>query len=302
VFGCRYGDFIEVDLPEQPQAYERNSYYLAHVPVKRFKFKSIKSSIKRNEQIKELELKKEQKRRLKMKELERIKRESPDEKINEEEFLAESDDEETLKAIHIPDPPNKILWIQYTKDGTFWLSLDGYDAGYVYEYCKESGELLSYTKIPSAENDAIYSFIYRDEYCIFGMSNGQIRINRMSNENWRDLSNYWVLSMHDNFFGSIPALRFSYDHKFLFSIGTDGNLFAYNWNLPVTYVQPIQPTPIPKLVAIVRDIDDPKHLSLEQQKEQENEEQQLKFSADKKDKVLATIAKLRKEFEEIMMK
>lgn len=301
VFGCKHGDFIEVDLPEQPQSYERTTYYLAHVPVKRFKFKSIKSSIKRNEELKELEIRKERKRELKIQELERIRRESPLEQINEEEFLADSDDEDTLKPIYIPDPPNKILWIQYTKNGTFWLSLDGYDAGFVYEYTKD-GILHSYTKIPAADDVAMYSYVYKDEYCIFGMSNGQIRINRVSNEDWRDLSHYWLLSMHDNFFGKIPALRFSHDNKYLFTIGSDGNLFAYNWNLPVTDVKHIQPSPIPKLVATVRDIDDPNFLSLEQQKEKENEERQQQSSVDKKDKVLATIAKLRKEFEEIMRK
>ncbi|KAG5669779.1 hypothetical protein PVAND_000072 [Polypedilum vanderplanki] len=301
VFGCKLGEFIEVDLPELPQMYERTTYYLAHVPVKRFKFKSIKSTIKRNEKMKAIEARREERRKLKLKELKRMKKESPEVYINIDEFLADSDDEEVLDSIYVPDPPNKILWIKYTRDGTFWLSLDGYDAGYIYECCKESGELLSYTAVPQAEDAPMCSYVYLNNYCIYGMGDGRIRINQVK-ENWRDLSNYWMLSMHDNFFGKIPTVKLSYDRKFLFSIGNDGNLFSYHWNLPVVFIASKEPSRIPILTEIVQDILDPNYLSLEQQKEKENEEQQQQFSANKKDQVLATIAKLREEFEEILKK
>lgn len=120
VFGCKFGDFIIVDLPEQSHTYERTTYYLAHVPVKRFKFQSIKSIIKRNEKVRENEIRKEQKRLRKLKELERMREETPEVNINEDDFLADSEDEEALEAIQIPDPPNKILWIQFTRDNTLW--------------------------------------------------------------------------------------------------------------------------------------------------------------------------------------
>lgn len=47
---------------------------------------------------------------------------------------ADSESEEELEPLHIPQPPNKILWMQITPDDTIWLSMAGYDAGYIYEY------------------------------------------------------------------------------------------------------------------------------------------------------------------------
>lgn len=35
----------------------------------------------------------------------------------------------------IPDVPSKICWALYSSKDTFWLSMDDYDAGYLYE-CK----------------------------------------------------------------------------------------------------------------------------------------------------------------------
>lgn len=301
VFGCKFGDVVEVDLPEFPQPYNDTTYHLAHIPVKHFKFKSIKSFLHRNEEIKASELKKEEKRQRKLKELERLKVESPAEIIDEEDFLADSDEEEVLEKIYIPDPPNQILFIQFTRDGTLWLSVDGFDAGYIYEYSRDEGEMLTCTPIVDAENIPIHSYIYFGTYLILGMNDGKIRINRVRKD-WRDLSNYWVLSMHDNFNGKIPAIRFSYDDKYLFSIGKDGNLFSYNWNLPIKQVRIITPTNLPTDIPVVHDIDDPNFLSLEQIKEKENFEKQQKLLTDKKAQVLATIAELRKEFEEIAEK
>lgn len=50
----------------------------------------------------------------------------------------------------------------------------------------------------------------------------------------------------------------------------------------------------------VYDIDDESFLSLEQQKEKENDERRKKVSTDNKNKVLEMIEELRKEFNEIM--
>lgn len=302
VFGCKYGDIVEVDLPELPQSYDDTTYHLAHIPIKHFKFKSVKSFLHRNEKIKAMELKKEEKLQRKIKELEKMRTESPGDIIDEEEFLADSEDEEPLEKIYIPDPPNQINFIQFTKDGSFWLSVDGFDAGLIYEYSRDEGEMLSCTPVADAENIAIYSYIYFGTYCILGMGDGKIRINRIKKD-WRDLSNYWVLSMHDNFYGKIPAIRFSCDDKYLFTIGSDGNLFSYTWNLPLkTEVRTLTPSPLPRDIPTVHDIDDPNFLSLEQIKEKENSEVQQKLLTDKKAQVLASISELRKEFDEIAEK
>lgn len=229
ILGCKFGDVVQIELPETPTAYTKTSYHLKHLPMNHFKFKSIKSQIKRTERIKQIELKREQRRERKLREFEEKVKENP--RLDKEAFLAETEDEEeVLEPIFIPDPPNSILWIQYTRDETLWLSMSGYDAGYIYELNSDDGDLMSFNEFPEAIDIEIHSFVYHENYLIFGMGDGQIRINRCREENWRDLSDFWTLSMHDNFFGKIPKIVFSFDKRFLFSVGADGNLFAYKWN------------------------------------------------------------------------
>lgn len=246
IAGCKLGDVVQADLPERPNAYTETSYHLNNVPLTQFKFMTIKSQIRRNEKIKQIDARKEQKRQRKLKALEKMKRDNPEAEVDEDVFLADSEDEEVLEPIHIPSPPNPILWIQFTSDNTIWLSVGGFDAGYVYEYQFEDGDMVSFTPVPDADEIEMHSYMYFDEYLIIGMGNGKIRIN-FCKENWRDLSDYWLLSMHDNFFGRIPAIKFSYDNKFLFSIGADGNLFVYTWNLPLKEIRPIKATAVPRV-------------------------------------------------------
>lgn len=42
--------------------------------------------------------------------------------------------EEQLPDIYIPKIPNKVLIAQYISDDIIWLSMAGFDAGYMYEY------------------------------------------------------------------------------------------------------------------------------------------------------------------------
>lgn len=246
IVGCKRGDIVHAELPEHPNAHTETSYHLQHVPLNVFRFKSIKSQFRRNEKIKQIEQRKEQKRQQKLKDLEKVKIERPELEIDEEAFLADSESDEAIEPIHKPDPPNEILWIQFTSDNTLWVSIAGYDAGFIYEYQIEDGELVSFYPIADADDIEIHSYVYFDEYLILGMGDGRLRINHIK-DNWRDLSDFWLLSMHDNFFGKIPSLKFSFDNKFLFSIGSDGNLFSYSWNLPVGEIRSIIPTAVPRV-------------------------------------------------------
>lgn len=116
--------------------------------------------IRRNLKIKEIEVRKEKKKARKMKELEKIKEENLGIDINEESFLADSDNEEELEKIHIPEVGNSVLWIQYTNTESLWLSIGGFDAGYIYEYNFNSPEPLSCVLIPDADDVEIHSYIY----------------------------------------------------------------------------------------------------------------------------------------------
>ncbi len=55
-----------------------------------------------------------------------------DEDLNEEEEKTKKKDE--WKPF-IPDIPSKICWASYSSPDSFWLSMDDFDAGYLYE-CK----------------------------------------------------------------------------------------------------------------------------------------------------------------------
>lgn len=54
------------------------------------------------------------------------------EKKDDEENPEEVKKEDEWKP-YIPEVPNKILWANYSSPDTFWVSVDDYDAGYLYE-------------------------------------------------------------------------------------------------------------------------------------------------------------------------
>lgn len=81
------------------------------------------------------------------------------------------------------------------------------------------------------------------------MRNGAIRINKIK-EDFRDLSDYWLLNMHANLNGIIPSIQFSYDSKIMFSVGHDGNLFSYELNIPLERVKTVTTTLPEKVISI----------------------------------------------------
>lgn len=126
------------------------------------------------------------------------------------------------------------------------------------------------------------------------MQDGIIRINRV-NEDHCDLSDYFLLPMHDNSRGTITNLSFSFDKKYLFSVGTDGNLFSYKWNSKVLEKYPKTPTKFESLVT-VPDIMDAEFLSLEQQKFKDDLDRRLQIAEEKKKRVLDILDEYRTEF------
>ena len=84
----------------------------------------------------------EEKKKKKKKEAEAEKAENEDEEKknkdeNEEEEAAKPKEEEWKPFI--PETPSKICWAYYSSPETFWLSMDDYDAGYLYE-CRFTDE------------------------------------------------------------------------------------------------------------------------------------------------------------------
>ncbi|KAL3267246.1 hypothetical protein HHI36_011379 [Cryptolaemus montrouzieri] len=124
--------------------------------------------------------------------------------------------------------------------------------------------------VDDADDTEISSYVYNynKKYIIFAMQDGTIRVNKVNPEDFRDLSNYWTLATHENLNGFIPKMAFSYDEKFFFTCGHDGNVFAYTFNPEDSDYKPKRL--IAEAVARIRqveEVDDPKgsdELSLEQ--------------------------------------
>jgi len=62
---------------------------------------------------------------------------------------------------------------------------------------------------------------------MFGMANGCIRIQPIHNNDPGLMGPYWSLTIHDNDYGIVTQLASSFDDKFMFSVGGDGNFFAF---------------------------------------------------------------------------
>uniref|UniRef100_A0A182V315 Cilia- and flagella-associated protein 44 n=1 Tax=Anopheles merus TaxID=30066 RepID=A0A182V315_ANOME len=297
--GCRHGQLLEVELPEAPVDYTTISYHLRHVEIRQLTFQSVKSEIKRNLRVAEIEKRKQEKRARKLQTLERMRIENPKAEINEEAFLADSDEEEELEPLYIPKVPNPVLWARYTDEDTLWLSMGGYDAGYVYEYGFDDEDPLSCTPIPELEDVELTCYLRDTNYTIFGTGDGAIRVNRTKRD-FRDLSDYWTLPMHDNRTGKVTALAFSHDYAYIFSVGADGNLFAYRWFGEGEPFQAIPPKPLEKGVKRVFDIDERDYPSLEEQKARQERDRLAKIVSDRKEAVLRTVASHRKRFEALL--
>lgn len=153
---------MQVDVPSFPQEYTKISYLLHLKPIHN-KFTTYKAQIRRDIKIREIEARKAAKVEKKRKEMERIKRENPGLDIDEDIFLADSESDEELEPLFIPEIPNKILWMQLTPDDTIWLSMAGYDAGYIYEYKINQTEEVPYRfkMVHDADDIEISSYIYK---------------------------------------------------------------------------------------------------------------------------------------------
>ncbi|XP_053674678.1 cilia- and flagella-associated protein 44 [Anopheles nili] len=297
--GCRHGHLLEMDLPENPVNYTTISYHLGNVEIRQLTFQSVKSEIKRNLRVAEIEKRKQEKRARKMQTLERLRCENPKAEINEEAFLADSDEEEELEPLYIPKIPSPILWARYTLEDTLWLSMGGYDAGYVYEYGFDDEDPLSCTLIQDLENTELTCYLQDTHYTIFGTGDGAVRVTRTKRD-FRDLSDYWTLPMHDNRTGRIMGLTFSHDYSYIFSVGADGNLFAYRWYGEGDHFQIMTPQALEKSVKRVFDIDEASYPSLEEQKARQESDRLAKIVSDRKEGVLRTVSSYRKRFEALL--
>lgn len=97
------------------------------------------------------------------------------------------------------------------------------------------------------------------------MQDGSIRFNKVNQYDFRDLSNYWIMAMHDNQNGFVPRMCFSCDEKYFFTCGHDGNVFSYIFQ-PEDYIFKSVPGKVVRIEipTAAQDVDGYNKLSMEE--------------------------------------
>ncbi|XP_058801430.1 cilia- and flagella-associated protein 44 [Phymastichus coffea] len=307
--GCLEGDCVQVELPQRPQPYTKISYKLSECKPTAFKFESVKSSIIREQARQENERLRQEKIAEKKEELQRLLEANPNLEIDEQVFLeSELEEEPALPEIYIPDVPNRVLAGFYTTRDTLLLSMAGYDAGYTYEYSipeidKETKHVASHLVADCGDQEIQCCLFYNDrKYVVLGMERGEIRVCRLDPRDEADLSDYWILPMHDCFNGRISSMRLSYDRRMLLTCGYDGNIFSFFVNdaLPAPQVRVPEKKFTAEFVPGVADIEEPDHPSLEQMIVKAEEDRIMAQAKAEKEKTLAALRELTEEYNSIL--
>uniref|UniRef100_A0A2K6F7N6 Cilia- and flagella-associated protein 44 n=1 Tax=Propithecus coquereli TaxID=379532 RepID=A0A2K6F7N6_PROCO len=243
---CENGYVLEAPLPTIKEEDDNKvvSYEIKDMCIKCFHFSSIKSHILRLIEIE----KREQQKKLKEKEREEKRRALAEEmgEDGEKEFQEEAvaeEEEEPLPAIFIPPTPSPILCGFYSEPGKFWVSLGGYDSGFLYHcefppYDKSSNfkeqkdEPFDFRFLEDTENNPVQTitFSINQTMMFCGMRNGAIRVYLLSENDpsLTTLEDYWHFNVHDNNYGCIKSITTSFDDRFLMTAGTDSNIFVFN--------------------------------------------------------------------------
>ncbi|XP_053372820.1 cilia- and flagella-associated protein 44-like [Mercenaria mercenaria] len=319
---CEGGVVQEIEWPEDGKFDTAHSYEIRGLKSRTFKFQSIKSRLRHEE---ELERKaKEEEERKKKAELERKKRierglETESEQGEEEEEEGEPEPE---WHPYIPAEPSPILTGFYSEPGKFWLSMGDFDAGYLYE-CKFATDEEKASReedvfdepirsVPVMESDdmPIHTITWskNGQQALFGMENGQIRIQNLENvQDISELGPSWCLSVHDNFYGHITGLMQSYDGSTLISTGADGNFFQFSVMGQEKIDQKIaeNKAKLPSAKKLDEsnlpdDIEDPKAYSIEEAKQKAEHDKMMKEAEEKKREVRRHVAKMRRMFKQLL--
>ncbi|XP_054613707.1 cilia- and flagella-associated protein 44-like [Dunckerocampus dactyliophorus] len=271
---CQSGHITEVPCPDPKALKLTKSYELLELPRRSFYFKSVKSRIKREDGIARRQAVKE-------------KRQDEGKEITQEEEGEKK--EEELPSIYIPDPPSPLHWGFYSKPGQFWLSMGGFDAGFLY-HCKFSDnqdedpdqrqdEPFDFLVIHNADDDSICSVTFSSnrQLMLCGMHSGSIRVYPLDpdDHSLTSMQAYWELSVHDSIYGHLRNICCSHDDHFVLTAGDDGNIFSFSLlpleELQKTFQRKRATVPSPRVdlenEELAQDIDDPAANSLEMAKQ-----------------------------------
>ncbi|KAF1377233.1 hypothetical protein PFLUV_G00198560 [Perca fluviatilis] len=313
---CQSGHVVEVQSPDPEAERPTNTFQLPDLSSRSFRFRSIKSQIKREAEIARRQAAKEKKKKEREERLKQSK--NPDIEPEEEE----EEEEEELPSIYIPESPSPLYCGFYSQPGQFWLSMGGYDSGFLY-HCKFSekqdqdpdqrqDEPFDFLPVHSTDNDPIRSIAFSSnrQLLLCGMHSGSIRVFPLqpADHSLTSMQAYWALSVHDNQYGPLRHIRCSHDDLFVLTVGDDGNIFSFSLLPPEELQKGLQRTrarvPSPRVglenEALAQDIEDPAAYSIETAKQKlENDrlrrEAELKIVAKQK-----KLAELQKKFKQLL--
>ncbi|TNN86390.1 Cilia- and flagella-associated protein 44 [Liparis tanakae] len=310
---CQSGHVVEVHSPDPEAHRPTETFQLPELPSRSFRFRSIKSRIKREEEIARRQVVKEKKKESeeKLKELK---------KLNAKQEKEEEEEEEELPAIYIPDPPSPLYCGFYSEPGQFWLSMGGFDSGFLY-HCKFSekqdedpdqrqDEPFDFLPVHSKDDDPIRSltFSFNRQLLLCGMHSGFIRVYPLQpgDSSLTSMQAYWALSVHDNQYGHLRHICCSHDDHFVLTAGDDGNIFSFTLLPPEELQKGLQkkratvPSPRVGLENEAKDIVEQAAYSIETakqklQKDRLRREAGLKIAEKRK-----KLAELQKKFKQLM--
>ncbi|XP_009981330.1 PREDICTED: WD repeat-containing protein 52, partial [Tauraco erythrolophus] len=315
---CGNGFALQVPAPVPEEQETVSTYQIKNLPTQYFHFYSIKSRIKLEEEIALREAKRREKEKAK---LEWIKQQQEMGKEIEEEPEEEAK-EEPLPPLYIPEEPSPILCGFYSSPGKFWLSLGGYDSGFLY-HCEFSSndhqedpenrqdEPFEVIPIEDTDNNPIHqiSFCTSRLLMFCGMQNGALRVYPLQDKDFsvNTLKEYWSFNVHDNDYGQIQGICSSYDDRFLITCGGDGNIFTFNILSPEDVHKELKakiPSPRSGLEKekATEDIEDPNAYNIEEVKQKKEYERKMKEAEEKKKKKREELIALRHEFVSLLQK
>ncbi|XP_031468919.1 cilia- and flagella-associated protein 44 isoform X1 [Phasianus colchicus] len=308
---CENGYVLQVPAPLLEKQETASTYHIKNLPTQYFHFYSIKSRIKLEEEIALRERKKQEKEKAKLEWIKQLQEMGKE--VEEEE---EPEEEEPLPSIYIPEEPSPILCGFYSAPGKFWLSLGGYDSGFLYHCAFSSDEHQEdpenrqdepFEVIPIEDTDD--NPIHQISFCtsrllmFCGMQNGALRVYPLQDKDLSvsTLKAYWSFSLHDNDYGQIRGICCSYDDRFLITCGGDGNIFTFNILSPEDVHEELKAKIPPPRMGLLKekaaeDIEDPSACNIEEVKQKKEYERIMKEAEDKKSKKREELIALRQEF------
>ncbi|XP_053313360.1 cilia- and flagella-associated protein 44 [Spea bombifrons] len=318
---CKNGCAVQIPAPAAEKRDPAVSYEITDLRLQYFRFCSIRSKIEREEDLARRREVKEKKRQ----EMEARLKHQKGADLTEEDLQQETgDEEEPLPPLYVPEEPSPVLCGFYASPGEFWLSLGGYDSGFLY-LCKfdenqaadpitRRDEPRSALPIENAAHNPIHKvhFSSSKQLLFCGMQDGAIRVYPLqaNDPSLHSMQGYWSLGVHDNQYGHVQAICCSYDNQYLVTCGADSNIFTFS----ILSMEDIErdlkekktkvPSPRRDLEGEkpAEDIDDPNAYSIENAKQKRQYDLMVKAAEVKKDNKRRTLESLRNEFRVLLRK